>query len=402
GPHLLRLNERFHVDGNEISDDELARLMTETRRLSENFGKAHPELGALTWFEFLTVVAFFWFTEKAIDVAVIEVGLGGRFDATNMIKNVVASVITNIDLDHTQILGHTVAEIAFEKAGIIKRGIPLITGCSGDALKVIVDRALTVGAGFPVLRCGKDGEVTTIEPDGRLSARREFEPDQAKANSESKELCRNAYDLFRANRKELSLLGEYQEANALLGLTALLASGMLAKRNADQISQIVRDGFRNVYWAGRLQYIPSRRLVLDGAHNNAGAIALRQSLDKLFPGRQFCFLLSCFENKNVREIIDSLYREGDRILVSEASTRRATFDKAELARIAESLGAQPMVFDSIMQSFEFAQNQGYPDEIIVATGSFATVREVALAMGWQSVEDGKAECAKITGSTLRR
>src|SRR5277367_1360757 len=142
GPHLLRWNERFHVDGKAIDDLTFARYATQIRQLSEEFGNAHPELGQLTWFEFITALGFFLFKDAAVEIAVLEVGLGGRFDATNVVGDkLLASIITNISLDHTHILGKTEELIAGEKAGIIKAGKLIITGATGAALQVIADRA---------------------------------------------------------------------------------------------------------------------------------------------------------------------------------------------------------------------------------------------------------------------
>src|SRR6185437_9508394 len=109
-----RWNERFHVDGKPIADEVLARYASKLRALSEEFGERHPEHGHLTWFEFLTAIAFFYFSEEKVDVAVFEVGLGGRWDATNVISKPLVSAITTVDLDHTHILGDTVAQIARE------------------------------------------------------------------------------------------------------------------------------------------------------------------------------------------------------------------------------------------------------------------------------------------------
>src|SRR4029453_611254 len=112
GPPLLRWNERFHVDGQPITDAQFADLATRTRLLSEDFGSRHPQFGALTWFEFLTVMVFFLFAEAGVEVAVFEVGLGGRWDATNVLSSPLAVALTNVDLDHPQILGDTVRAIA--------------------------------------------------------------------------------------------------------------------------------------------------------------------------------------------------------------------------------------------------------------------------------------------------
>jgi dihydrofolate synthase/folylpolyglutamate synthase len=367
GPHLLRWNERFHVDGKPISDDEFARVGTLIREFSDDFGRDNPELGPLTWFEYLTTVAFYWFAESKVDLAVIEVGLGGRFDATNIVQNVLASVITNIDLDHMHILGNTVEQIAFEKAGIIKEGVPVVTGATGTSLEVIANKS-------SVLRC----PFFVIEnPDLSLMS------DQIMSD-------------FTACKNSLSLLGRFQQTNALLAVAAFYISGLAARSKVNALDAI-RKGFVAAYWPGRLQYIEPARIILDGAHNAAGALALRTALNHLYPDSAFQFVVGCFENKNAEQIIDALVKPGDRVYASQASTRRATYSKEQLAAFCQIRGAVAAPFQSIAEAFRAAKSE-QADGIIVVTGSFATVREVIVALGWESVEDGSPECVKISDS----
>ncbi|MBI2810864.1 MAG: hypothetical protein HYX67_08565 [Candidatus Melainabacteria bacterium] len=234
GPHLLRWNERFHVDGKPISDVEFARIGTYIRQLSQEFGRDNPEIGPLTWFEFLTSIAFYWFAECNVDLAVVEVGLGGRFDATNIVEKVLVSVITNIDLDHTHILGNSVEEIAFEKSGIIKAGVPVISGAVGAALDVIRERSNQLGCQLYPVSQSLDGDMgKTIEHDF--------------------ELCKDS----------LALVGSYQQANGLLAVAAFHISG-LAKRVKQDSAEIIRLGFERAYWPGRLQSLAVLRIKMPG------------------------------------------------------------------------------------------------------------------------------------------
>lgn len=364
GPHLLRWNERFHVDGKPISDAEFAKIGSHLRLLSEEFGVAHEDLGPLTWFEYLTAAAFYWFAQERVDLAVIEVGLGGRFDATNVVESVLVSVITNIDLDHTHILGSTVEEIAFEKAGIIKRDVPVVSGARGAALAVIEKRCDEMASSlYAVEDPPRDCMWTAIEAD------------------------------FERSEKSLALLGSYQKLNGLLAVAAFHISG-LASKTEDQTGRVIKDGFENAYWPGRLQLVAEKRIILDGAHNVAGAQALRHALDILSPKNNLDFVIGCFENKNAREIVSALIRPGDRVYASQAATRRATYDKERLATFCTERGAKAESFDSIAEAF--AQAQSRANGYVVVTGSFATVREVMQALGWKSVEDGRAECVKIS------
>ncbi|HEY9732739.1 MAG TPA: folylpolyglutamate synthase/dihydrofolate synthase family protein [Drouetiella sp.] len=367
GPHLLRWNERFHVDGKAISDVEFARIGTYIRQHSEGFGARHPEIGPLTWFEFLTSIAFFWFAESGVDLAVVEVGLGGRFDATNVVGNVLCSVITNIDLDHTHILGNTVEEIAFEKSGIIKAGVPVVSGATGAALDVIRSRCEQSGSALFALADPPTGALATaIATD------------------------------FDAAKHSLALLGAYQQENGMLAVAAFHISG-LASRCPGDGAKVIQVGFERAYWPGRLQLVSGavgkQQIFLDGAHNAAGASALRAALDRLHPDARFHFVIGCFENKNARQIVEALVRAGDRVYASQAATRRATFDKEQLAAFCQERGAVASTYDTIAEAFNMAVQSS---EFVVVTGSFATVREVMLALGWKSVEDGSPECVKIS------
>ncbi|MBS1957447.1 MAG: bifunctional folylpolyglutamate synthase/dihydrofolate synthase [Cyanobacteria bacterium SZAS-4] len=363
GPHLLRWNERFHIDGKPISDADFARIGSHVRQLSQSFGEDNPDIGPLTWFEFLTAIAFFWFAESNVDLAVIEVGLGGRFDATNIVENVLVSVITNIDLDHTHILGNSVEEIAFEKSGIIKAGVPVVTGAVGAALGVIRERSNQLGCQLFAVAENLNGALGQ-------KVQRDFD------------LCKSS----------LALVGSYQQTNGLLAVAAFHISG-LAERVKQNSAEIVRHGFESAYWPGRLQLTSDERVILDGAHNAAGALALRVALDRLHPNSKFQFVIGCFENKNARQIVDALIRSGDRVYASQAATRRATYDKEQLAAFCTERGATATTFDSIADAFSAARHES--DRFVVVTGSFATVKEVMIALGWKSVEDGSPECVKI-------
>lgn len=248
-PHLEKINERFQINGAMISTPELTRL---SRSLQKRFSH-------LTQFEFLTVLAFVWFAEKEVDVAVVETGLGGRLDATNVLSHVLVSVITNIDLDHTDWLGNTLEKIAFEKAGIIKNGVPLVTGATGKAFEVIKSKAKE--ANSPVV--------------------------QVLGSSPSE-----------------SLLGRHQQRNTELAKVAIRT---LSENFFHITENQVKKGLGRVRWPGRFERImvgsaSHRQLViLDGAHNPAGCRALvetlrEQRLDSVN------LLFGALKDKNVAEM----------------------------------------------------------------------------------------------------
>jgi len=224
GPHLLRWNERFHVDGQAISDQDFADLATRIRHRSEEFGSRHPEFGTLTWFEFLTVMAFFYFAESGVDVAVIEVGLGGRWDATNVLSAPLAVGITNVDLDHTQILGDTVRAIAAEKSGVIKPGVPVVTAAVGEALDVVAATALRNRA--PLLHC-QSPDVISILNGGESGAYKFSRAERVPA-------------ALLDTRYDLSLAGGHQQLNALVVLGLLIASGLYKQLSGNSPSKSPR------------------------------------------------------------------------------------------------------------------------------------------------------------------
>ncbi len=373
GPHLLNWNERFHADGEPIPDDCFAELATRVRRLSEDFGRRHPQFGPLTWFEFLTAMAFFYFADSKVDIAVMEVGLGGRWDATNVISSPLACAITNVDLDHTHILGDTVSQIAREKAGIIKAGAPVVTAAEGDALAEIV--AAARASRSAVFQCAPPAAVVRLEAGARAAADPLFDPADL--------------DRLLPALERLSLAGIHQRVNALVAIGVLLTSGLTGEFPGDQVAAVA-DGLASVYWPGRLQYLPDLRLVLDGAHNPAGARALRRALDELFPGCRRSFVLGCFQNKDVARFVNYLMADGDRFYACEAATRRAVVPAEAIVELAGSQELQAVECASVAQALDRALSERRPGDLVVATGSLAVVKEAMIHLGWGRVEDGAA------------
>lgn len=393
GPHLLRWNERFHVDGKPISDEDFARLSTQLRGLSEKFARENPDMGTLTWFEFLTAIAFMYFAECKIDVAVMEVGLGGRFDATTVRTNPYVTVITNVSLDHTHLLGNTIEKIAFEKAGIIEPGISVVTACQDTALDEVLRVAREKMS--PVYAVSASDQIWLY-----INGKRESSISDAAILSLLKE--------------NLSLKGSHQLMNGLVALlacakfmtvdrevemgiarsTSELASGQTPPRPQELVDVIYKldietlgAGLRNVRWPGRLQYLPGADLLLDGAHNPAGAQALRASLDQLYPALKPLFVLSCFESKDARRVLNSLVRAGERVFVAEAQGRRSSHSKDYLKDCLKDLGAEAESFSTIAAAVDAARARRDKDEFIVISGSFAAIKETMQHFGFSCVED---------------
>jgi len=251
-PHLVTYRERIQVDGRPIDAPSLARLLGRVGPVADRVAR---RLGDPTEFELLTAVVFLWFAEVGVDVALVEVGLGGRLDATHAWDGGVA-VVTNVDLDHMDRLGPTIRHIAREKAAIIERGDRAVTGATGDALAIVRRRARRLGV---PLTEAPPASILAMSRDGIM------------------------VDLPGLGPTAVGLRGRHQAANAAVAeatLDALDAAGIARSSPADR-----RAGFAQVRWPGRLELltIDGRDVLLDGAHNPAGAAALAAALDDLRP-----------------------------------------------------------------------------------------------------------------------
>lgn len=291
-PHLVSFNERIQVDRRPIAEDDVVRLIGRLQSWIQTFPPdAHP-----TFFEAVTVMALLYFVERACDLVVWETGLGGRLDATNIVMPL-ASVITNIQLDHEKWLGTTLPEIAREKAGIIKPGVPVLTATEApDALAVIAEAARQAPAPLTVATWSD----TQRPPLADLP---------------------------------LPLLGDHQRMNAALAVATV-------RRISDLIpvsDTALRAGLQSVTWAGRLQVVkgPSGQTVLlDGAHNPAGAETLRAAVERYFPGTQPALIIGLLQDKDREAMCRVLAPLAARIYAAPIdSERTATADSvAELCR----------------------------------------------------------------------
>jgi dihydrofolate synthase/folylpolyglutamate synthase len=186
------------------------------------------------------------------------------------------------------------------------------------------------------------------------------------------------------------LSGVYQRDNVILTIELLKSAGLLAKpANGDTLSlTAVQQGLREVYWPARFQILPSLGVVLEGAHNLAGAKALRASLDRTFPKENMHFVFSCFANKDGAAMLEALLKPGDTVYACQADLPRTAYPKEALAKCAERMGAKAGVYDTIGQAFDEAAKGRRNSQQIVVTGSFATIKAVVTKLGWQTVEDG--------------
>jgi len=337
-PHLEDFSERVAVAGHPISNADLVR---EAARVHGAAAGMDPPP---TFFEAATAIAFLHFADAAVDAAVVEVGMGGRLDATNVLTPRV-SVITNVDLEHTKYLGATVAEVAGEKAGIVKPGVPVVTAARGEALDVV--RATAARRGAPLRVLGEDFTVTDGEP------------------------FRYKGPGGTLDGLALGLAGPHQRENAALALAA--AEIFLGGRLPDEIA--VRRALADARWPGRLESVAAAApVLLDCAHNGPAARALARHLAN-GPGGPLWLVLGVLADKDFDAIASALCPLAARVLVTAPDTPRRG-DLAEQARIARNhapdVAAVPGVAAAVDRAVREAAAAGGP---VVVTGSIYTVGE---------------------------
>jgi dihydrofolate synthase/folylpolyglutamate synthase len=347
-PHLVSFRERMQVNRQLISEDEVVRLVGEIQPLLKSFPADHHP----TFFEVVTVMALKFFAEQKCGLVIWETGLGGRLDATNIVTPL-ASVITNIALDHEQWLGDTLGKIAAEKAGIIKPGVPVITAADEpEALKVIEAIAME-----------KKAPLTMVN--GRDAALRR--PDSA------------------ARCPCLPLPGEHQRKNAALAL----ATVEVLQSKIPVSDETIQCGLSKVDWPGRLQLIQKpngQKILLDGAHNVAGAKVLRAALEKDFQFPGHTLILGVLQDKDWRHICETLAPPPARIFTVPVSSERSA-DAHELA--AACRAANPTAGIAACASLREALEKTAADDFIVVTGSLYLVGEALELAGLSPANGGE-------------
>jgi dihydrofolate synthase/folylpolyglutamate synthase len=354
-PHLTAMTERMRIDGVPISKDGFGELFAEMRSAIE---KTAAEESRPTYYETLLALAFTSFAREHVDVAVIEVGVGGTLDGTNVVEPEV-SVITNVGLDHTDILGNTTEEIAFDKAGIAKRGVPLVSQASGGAREVIEAVARSAGAPF----IGVD-DVARVEDRASERYGQSFRVTTAL----------DTYDL------DLPILGRFQQRNAATAIVALeqLEPDLRPSREA------IERGFTNLVIPGRMEFFPAHPAVIfDVAHNPDKAGNLADALLETFPNRRFVFVVAIGESKDALEVLKRFFPlPASFIFTSFAASGRSATSPARLLNMAEQHGLAGRAIADPVEALSIARRSSDANSIVVVTGStfvVATLRDWWLA-----------------------
>jgi dihydrofolate synthase/folylpolyglutamate synthase len=340
-PHLVRFNERIQINGRPISDDDVVRVAEAVQRI---YTQGEPP----TFFECATATAFYHFASEGVDWAVLETGMGGRYDATNVVKPEV-SVISNISMEHQEYLGDTLSKIAREKAGIIKSGAGVVTGArQKNALQVIEHMAAEKGV--PLHRLGKEIRIRKDREGGFTF----------------KGVNR------RWRRVKIGLIGDHQIANAALALGAL---ELLLDKGLHLPNEAIYAGLSTTRWPGRLEVVSRKPFVLlDGAHNPSAVRTLRKFLENARTFRRLVMVVGVLEDKQWRPMLRQLAGISDRMILTKPQYERAA-DPHELASFVRTIPMEQdlAVIPHLPDAVSHALEEAGPADAVCITGSLYTV-----------------------------
>ncbi len=344
-PHLQDFRERIRINDTMIPKATLAALVEEIQ-------PAAAQVPDVTWFELMTILAFLYFAREGADIAIIEVGLGGRLDSTNIITPLV-SVITSLSYDHTYLLGDTLADIAYEKAGIIKPGVPVVSAPQDPEALEVLER-IAAERSAPLTLVGRDWTYAPIHADdtGQTFAAGPSGTPQTQYWT--------------------PLLGRHQVINSTVALAALHTAALSISPKA------MHKGLHHVNWPGRLEVIQRHPyIVLDAAHNAASAQRLREALCNLFPHRRLFLVLGASVDKDVEGIFQALLPITDHLVLTQAMHPRA-YTPDKLAELARPFGANTEItcLAQVQEALDYAAEQTAPEDLICITGSIFVVGEV--------------------------
>ncbi len=431
-PDVFSYEEEFRINGLPIEKERLAQLFTEVQEACERLNASNKPDSALseyeslqlthveaakvhscvtsyeakqvclhpTRFEVETAAAFLWFYEESCDLALIEVGMGGALDATNLIKKPLVSVLTSIGRDHTQFLGDTLAEIAAAKAGIIKPGCPVVTVLQEpEGMQVIRARCEALHAplfvadsdfAFQVLR-QRDGGRGGFSANGENTGKnREHCHNNRGVNfpENSNEICRVGEETDRLQEKEPGVVPSFREENASCARQVLeVLRTQYPERFFGLADAAISSGLAKARWPGRYECLrlpgtdgtDGPLLLLDGAHNPPAAQRLREALDADFPNRTFHYIMGVFSDKDYESMARILFRPGDRVCTVTPPTSRALSATALAeALCAQNVAAHPCA--SVRDALSYIRNEAKEKDLIVALGSLSYLASLKQAL----------------------
>ena len=351
-PYLETFTERIRLNGENIPEEDVARIVTIMKDKIEDMvkeGYTYP-----TEFEIETAMAFYYYCEQNADYVVLEVGLGGRYDATNVVKSPLVSVIVSLSLDHIGVLGDTLGKIAYEKAGIIKENsIAVVYKQKEEAEEVIKDVC-------------KEKNTKYIEAN--------FEDMKIKKS----DIYSQVFDCTilgeRMEDMEISLIGEHQVNNAILALTVIKV--LRDERQVEISEDAIRRGFLNTKWPGRIEKIKDNPVfIIDGAHNEDGAKSLSKALDKHFKGKKMTLLIGMLKDKDIDGVLELLMDKFNKVITTTPDNDRAISAEElqdKIKKYVDDVIAIPNIEDAVKYTLDNAKE----DDIIISAGSLYMIGHI--------------------------
>ena len=369
-PHLHRFNERIQVDGVQVTDDEIIELVNRVRPSVE-------AIEGLTVYEIVTAMGLLHFADCGVEYAAIEVGLGGRLDATNVITPLV-SVVTSISYDHMHLLGDSLSDIAREKAGIVKEGVPVVVAPQQYEAARVIER-IAEERNAPLVQVGQDWLFSV----GSHS----LEGQTLYIWSSEEQALMDAFvdsvggEEWAPPRYEIPLLGYHQVINTAVAYAALQSG----RSNGIHLTEAqIKQGFKEVDWPGRFQIISRRPLIIvDSAHNRDSALKLRLALEDYFPGQPVTMIFGASADKDIAGMLAELLPRVSRIVATQADHPRAE-EPEFIAELAHSHGFRVEVIRSMDAALTWAIEQARPGEVILAAGSLFIAAEAIAA--WKRIQ----------------
>lgn len=402
-PYLEAFNNRIAIDGSDIDEGALVRVASQVNQAIS--AMPSEDLGQVTEFEIITVMGLLYFYRQEVDYLILEVGLGGRLDATNVVSPIL-SIITSIGLDHTDILGHSLAGIASEKAGIIKAGVSVITGAKqAEALTVLEERCQEMGSDIYILGRDFSSRLISANLEGltiEVSINKNNLLEKTKniinavnavnilntANDINQQKGKNPFlqskiSDFLEQKWEIGLLGSYQADNLALVIMALAV--LSEERGLVMDLELTRQGLRGTRWIGRFELMQEHpRVITDGAHNPQGVEALVKSLaDHFGPEESYIWCLGFLGDKDIRQMLDLIIPKAKKIIISKPASGRAATPDYVREIVVETMANKSLDRDELELYFEEDIEQAVKksiqlakeEEIVCIAGSLYLIAE---------------------------
>ena len=346
-PHLMRINERFKINGEDIDDKEFAALITKVRDITESMSERASQ------FEVLTAAAFEYFYKEGCDIVILETGLGGRLDSTNVINAPEVTLITTIDMDHMAELGDTIEKIALEKAGIIKRGTKVVVDGRNTSVMHIFEKA-----------CKEQGCKLIISEIEKIENLRVS-------------LEQSKFDYKDIKDIDLSLTGLYQPGNAILAVEGIK---ILIEKGFKISDEDIKAALKKVHWQARFEIMDKEPyFIIDGSHNPAGVSETVKSIKAYFPDKKIRFIIGILSDKNIDEILTDIKPLAKEVAVITPPSSRACKAEDMIKLVEEKISVSNRAFESIKEAVDYMLDSAKKDDIICAMGSLYSVGELKKA-----------------------